>query len=200
MLNNFLRQVLISVRKPTYARRALIGCLRRSPPRIQMPAPQFEPDQRLWLLHTPSTSYAVRLDEDDNLRHVHWGTALTLAQARELAERTPPAGSSFDTAGGPEELAAEGGARFGVPGLQVRFADGTRGVEWRCTGHDADGGHLRIHLEDRHYPLRVTLHYRVHEDSDVIERWTTVENRDPREAIAVQRCDSAAWTLPPGED
>jgi alpha-galactosidase len=161
-----------------------------------MPDPQFRPDQRLWLLRTPSTSYAVRLDGDDNLRHVHWGAALTLAQASELAERTPPAGSSFDTGGGPEELAAEGGARFGVPGLQVRFADGTRGVEWRYAGHDAERGHLRIRLEDRHYPLRVTLHYRVHDDSDVIERWTTVENRDPHEAITVQRCDSAAWTLP----
>jgi alpha-galactosidase len=161
-----------------------------------MPDLQFEPDQRLWLLRTPSTSYAVRLDENDNPRHVHWGAALTLAQARELAERTPPGGSSFDTAGGPEELAVEGGARFGAAGLQVRFADGTRGVQWRYAGHDTDEGHLRIHLDDRHYPLRVTLHYRVHEDSDVIERWTSVENRDPREPITVQRCDSATWTLP----
>ncbi|GIM97492.1 alpha-galactosidase [Paractinoplanes toevensis] len=161
-----------------------------------MPDLQFEPDQRLWLLRTPSTSYAVRLDENDNPRHVHWGAALTLAQARELAERTPAAGSSFDTAGGPEELAVEGGARFGAAGLQLRFADGTRGVEWRYAGHDTGEGHLRVHLDDRHYPLRVTLHYRLHDDSDVIERWTTVENRDPREPIMVQRCDSAAWTLP----
>jgi alpha-galactosidase len=156
----------------------------------------FLPEQRLWLLSTPTTSYAVRLDENDNVRHVHWGAALTPAQASELAGRTPPGGSSFDAAGGPEELAVEGGARFGAPGLQVRFADGTRGVEWRYAGHDSDEGHLRIHLDDRHYPLRVTLHYRVHDDSDVIERWTTVENRDPREPITVQRCDSASWSLP----
>ena len=161
-----------------------------------MPDPQFVPHQRLWLLRTPSTSYAVRLDENDNLRHVQWGSPLTPDQAGELAERTPPAGSSFDTAGGAEELATDAGARFGPPGLQVRFADGTRGVEWRYAGHDAEGGHLRIHLDDRHYPLRVTLHYRVHEDTDVIERWTTVENRDTRQPITVQRCDSAAWTLP----
>ncbi|GAA0553627.1 alpha-galactosidase [Paractinoplanes ferrugineus] len=159
-----------------------------------MPDLHFEPDQRLWLLHTPSTSYAVRLDDDDNVRHLHWGAPLTPAQARELAARTPPAGSSFDTVGGPEELAVEGGARFGPAGLRVRFADGSRGVEWRYAGHDTDAGHLRIHLDDRHYPLRVTLHYRVHDDSDVIERWTTVENRG--EKITVQRADSAAWTLP----
>ncbi|GAA2511242.1 alpha-galactosidase [Winogradskya humida] len=163
-----------------------------------MPDVQYDPDQRLWLLNTPSTSYAVRLDDNDDPRHVHWGTTLTLAQAKELAARTSPAGSSFDTAGGPEELPVEGGARFGVAGLQVRFIDGTRGVEWRYAGHDAEDGHLSIHLDDRHYPLRVTLHYRVHEDSDVIERWTTVENRDPHDLITVQRADSAAWTLPSG--
>ncbi|MEU4243587.1 alpha-galactosidase [Actinoplanes sp. NPDC026619] len=161
-----------------------------------MPDLLYQPDQRLWLLRTPSTAYAVRLDEDDNVRHVHWGAALTLAQATELAARPTAAGSSFDSAGGAEELTAEGGARFGAPGLQVRFADGGRGVEWRYAGHDAGEGHLRIHLDDRHYPLRVTLHYRVHDDSDVIERWTTVENRGDREPITVQRCDSAAWSLP----
>ena len=160
-----------------------------------MPHLQYEPSQRLWLLRTPATSYAVRLDEDDNVRHVHWGAALTTAQATALAARIPPAGSSFDATGA-EELAVEGGARFGPAGLQVRFADGTRGAEWRYAGHDADEGHLRIHLDDRHYPLRVTLHYRVHDDSDVIERWTTVENRDERLPITVQRCDSASWTLP----
>ncbi|GAA2713879.1 alpha-galactosidase [Actinoplanes palleronii] len=161
-----------------------------------MPDLQFQPDQRLWLLHTPSTSYAIRLDENDVVQHVHWGARLSPAQARELAERRPAAGSSFDDAGGVPELAAEGGARFGPAGLQVRFADGSRGVEWRYAGHDTDQGHLRIHLHDRHYPLRVTLHYRVHQDSDVIERWTSVENRDDQLPITVSRCDSAAWTLP----
>lgn len=161
-----------------------------------MPLPLFEPDQRLWLLHTPATSYAIRLDQDDTVRHVHWGAPLTLEQATALAERGTPPGSSFDTAGGPEELTVEGGARFGPAGLQVRFADGTHAVEWRYAGHDAEDGELRVHLDDRHYPLRVTLHYRTHPDSDVIERWTTVENRDERLPITVQRCDSAAWTLP----
>ncbi|BAL88210.1 putative alpha-galactosidase [Actinoplanes missouriensis 431] len=154
-----------------------------------MPDLRYVPEQRLWLLHTPSTSYAVALDDDDNVRHLHWGARLTTPAIRE-----PAAGSSFDTAGGPRELDAEGGARFGPAGLQVRFADGSRGVEWRYAGHDIDAGHLRIHLDDRHHPLRVTLHYRVYDDTDVIERWTTVTNSG--EPITVQRCDSASWTLP----
>ena len=153
----------------------------------------YEPHERLWLLRTPTTSYALRLDEDDNPRHVHWGAPLTATQLRAPDGK---AASSFDSTVESEELAAEGGARFGPPGLQVRFADGTRGVEWRYAGHDAEDGHLRVHLDDRRHPMRLTLHYRVHSDSDVIERWTTVENRDERLPIIVRRFDSAAWNLP----
>jgi len=165
-----------------------------------MPEVLFEPRHRLWLLRAPSASYAIRLDEDDRVRHVHWGPVVTLAQAVELAQRTPPTGSSFDAVAGAEELAVEGGARFGPAGLQVRFADGTRGIEWRYAGHDVDGGHLHLRMDDRALPIRVNLHYRVHPDSDVIERWTTVENRDERLPVTVLRFDSAAWTLPQRRD
>ncbi|GAA4586788.1 alpha-galactosidase [Planotetraspora phitsanulokensis] len=161
-----------------------------------MPSVLFHPDHRLWLLRGPTSAYAIRLAEDDSVRHVHWGAALTLDQAAELPERVSPAASSFESVAGVDELAVEGGARFGPPSLLVRFADGTRGVEWRYTGHDVDGGHLRIHLRDRHYPLHVTLNYRVHDDSDVIERWTNVENRDETAPVTVLRCDSAAWAAP----
>ncbi|WP_422771108.1 alpha-galactosidase [Plantactinospora sp. WMMC1484] len=157
---------------------------------------QFDPDHRLWLLTGPTTAYALRVAEDGGLRHVHWGAVLTLAQAVRLAEQPSPAASSFEAIAGVDELAVEGGPRFGPASLLVRFADGTRGVEWRYDGHDADAGHLRVHLRDRHYPLHVTMHYRLHPDSDVLERWTTVENRDDRRPVTVLRCDSAAWTVP----
>ncbi|SCG77018.1 alpha-galactosidase [Micromonospora inositola] len=161
-----------------------------------MPPVLFDPDHRLWLLCGPTTAYAIRLAEDDSVRNVHWGAMLTLAEAVKVAERISPAASSFEAVAAVDELAVEGGARFGPPSLLVRFADGTRGVQWRYAGHDIDGGHLRIRLHDRHYPLRLTLHYRVCADSDVIERWTTVENHDDRTPITVLRCDSAAWAAP----
>ena len=171
-----------------------------------MPAVSFEPRLRLWLLTGATTAYAIRLgrrDGDDSVSHVHWGAPLTLDQAVDLAERaaaTPsPSASSFEAAEGSDELPAEGGASFGPAALQVRFADGTRAVEWRCTGHEDDDGHLRIHLSDRHYPLNVTLHYRMVPGTDVLERWTTVTNRGDT-PITVLRCDSAAWTAPARDD
>lgn len=45
----------------------------------------------------------------------------------------------------------------------------------------------------------MALHYRVHDDSDVIERWTVLRN-DGDAPVALQRADSAAWTLPFRED
>ncbi|MEV6841906.1 alpha-galactosidase [Actinoplanes sp. NPDC051411] len=165
-----------------------------------MPAAvEFEPHRRLWLLTGPSTSYAVRLAADDGVRHVHWGEPVTLDQAAELAdrdERTPhPAASSFEHGVGPEELPVEGGPRFGPAALRVRFADGTRAVEWRHTGARVEAESLRIDLADRHYPLAVALHYRL--AGDVLERWTEVTNHGTT-PIAVLRCDSAAWTVPAG--
>ncbi len=157
----------------------------------------FDAGSRTWLLSTPSSSYALRLDDDDTPRHVHWGQPLTLAAARELALPSPPLVSSFDGAtDGDVELSVEGGAVFGVAGLAVRYADGSGGVEWRYLEHAIDGGRLEISFADRHYPLRITLHYRVFDDSDVIERWITLRHTGTEDAIELRRCDSGQFTLP----
>ncbi|WP_055482638.1 alpha-galactosidase [Sphaerimonospora mesophila] len=141
----------------------------------------------LWLLTTPTCGYAVRLGPDDAPCCAHWGPRLTPDQARAL----PP---------GRAELPVEGGGRFGVAGLQVRYGDAVRGVEWRHLGDHIDsghdGGHLTIRMADRHYPLEIDLHYRVRPGDDAIERWTCLRNTGD-EPITILRCDSAAWTVPP---
>ena len=163
----------------------------------------YEPRPRLWLLSGVSTSYAVRLDAGDCLRHVHWGARVTLDEAvalAEQAERIPdPAASSFEQEPGADELPVEGGARFGPAALQLRWADLSRGIEWKYLGYEivADG-HLRVDLADRHYPLTVKLHYRIPAGSDVVERWTEVTNIG-HEVITLERCDSAAWTVATGQ-
>jgi alpha-galactosidase len=165
----------------------------------------FSPDNRTWLLATPHTSYGLRLDATDAPCHVYWGEPLTLAQVEGLPLDTP----GIDSFGGrrvPEELAVDGGARYGVPGLQIRFADGTRALEWAYEGHEitarAEGVALELRMRDRHYPLAISLHYRVHHDSDVMERHVTLRHTgEPGTGdIEVLRLDSAGWTLPERED
>ncbi|GGV28835.1 alpha-galactosidase [Streptomyces longisporoflavus] len=170
-----------------------------------MPVISFAPETGVWLLRTPHTSYALWIDETGAPCHLAWGPRLTLDEAQELAIAPPPPLSSFE--GRPpvgEELPVDGGARYGTPSLQVRFADGTRAFEWEAAGHrvhePAPGStELALEFRDRHYPLQVTLHYRVHDDSDVIERWTVLRNtgEDP---VTLLRADSAAWTLPARDD
>ncbi|WP_410624181.1 alpha-galactosidase [Amycolatopsis sp. cmx-8-4] len=155
---------------------------------------EHDPAHRLWLLRTPESSYAFRLDADDRPRHVHWGPPLTLAQATQVAERRNPAESSFDEPGDERlELPAEGGAFFGVAALAVRFEDGTSALEWRYAGHSSTEDSLDVRLADRHYPLELSLHYRVR--GEILERWTTLRTTGDAE-IALLRTDSASWTLP----
>jgi alpha-galactosidase len=157
---------------------------------------EYHSGSRTWLLSTVSTGYALRLD-GDTLRHAYWGPSLTLAQAAAvpLGPRLTPAqfeGGVYDV----EELPVDGGARFGVPSLRVRFADGTRALELAYADHEAGDGRLDVRLRDRHYPLEVTLHYRVRPETDVIERWTTVRNAGDVDPVEVLRADSANWPVP----
>jgi alpha-galactosidase len=174
----------------------------------------FSPGTRTWLLRTPNSSYGLQLDDADAPCHLHWGAPLGLEQVEALPG-TYPLGrtDSFTGRRVPEELAVDGGARYGVPGLQVRFADGTRALEWAYLGHeiseDERGASLTLRMRDRHYPLAITLHYRVHHGSDVIERGLTLDHLgsagDEADAdgcgpIEVLRADSAGWALPERAD
>jgi alpha-galactosidase len=149
-------------------------------------------DRRLWLLRTPATSYAFSLDAHDRPQHVHWGAPLSAEQVLTVRPLPPRDGSSFQTWGYGELV----GPGFGTPSLQLRYADGGSGMEWRHLGHEIDGGHLTVRFADRHHPLEITLHYRVRDDTDVIERWTVLRHTGGRDPIELERCDSAAWTLP----
>lgn len=161
----------------------------------------FSPDTGIWLLTTPRTSYALRVDETGAPCHLAWGPRLTLPEAEGLLPPAGPAGDSFE--GRPavgEELPVDGGTRFGPPSLQVRHADGSRAFEWEPVGHrvhePAPGSaELVLEFRDRLYPLHVALHYRVREDTDVIERRTVLRNAGDRR-VELLRADSAAWTLP----
>lgn len=165
-----------------------------------LPPVTFDPELGLAVLRTPNSRYAVRVGADGSPRHLYWGRPLDDAALARLPNPVSPAASSFEADAAADELAPQSGARFGPAGLQVRFADGTRGVQWRFAGATVDGGELRLRLDDRRRPLRTELCYRVRPDSDVVERWTelthTAPDADPERPVTVERLDSASWTAP----
>ncbi|UUU29227.1 alpha-galactosidase [Streptomyces sp. CA-210063] len=149
---------------------------------------------RTWLLTGPRSSYALRLTENDELLHLHWGPRIALADAEELAGRQQLPYWPFEApVDGHEEYPVEGGPRFTRPALSVR-TDERRGTEWTFQEYEADGDELRLRFTDD--GLGITLHYRMRDD--VIERWVTLANEGP--AVELLRADSATWTLPRREE
>lgn len=101
----------------------------------------------------------------------------------------------------PEEYPGYRGIKFIDPCLKVTFADGVRNVVLCLDSTEVVQGEipeLRLYLCDAHYPLRVTLHYRVHRFHDLIERYVTATNLGET-PIMLERIWSAQWHMPPGD-
>ncbi|MBT2530353.1 alpha-galactosidase [Streptomyces sp. ISL-99] len=153
---------------------------------------------RTWLLSGAAGSYALHLTGHDELVHLHWGPRISLAAAESLAAEPPPPYWPFESQlDGREEYPVEGGPRFVRPALSVRTPV-VRGTEWRYSEAATAGDELRLRFTDPVHHLGLTLHYRMREDSDVVERWATVAHEGPADAPALEllRADAAAWTLP----
>ncbi|MFJ2377305.1 alpha-galactosidase [Streptomyces sp. NPDC087769] len=152
---------------------------------------------RTWLLTGASSSYALRLTEQDELVHLHWGPRITLAAAEALAAAPELDFRAFEShLDGREEYPVEGGPRFVRPALSVRTPQ-VRGTEWAFDAAEADGDELRIGFTDSVHRLALTLHYRMGDDSDVVERWATVAHAGPDgPPLELLRADAAAWSLP----
>ncbi|MFC9325731.1 alpha-galactosidase [Kitasatospora sp. NPDC057015] len=160
-----------------------------------MTAVHHDSAARLWMLSTPGSSYVVRLDDEGRLRHLHWGARLTPEQAAALPHLLDVA-TNFDGELA-EEYPGEGGARFGVPALRLRYADGTRTTQWDHTGHTVDGGLLTLAFRERLSPLELRLHYRVHDDCEAVERWAELHHGGGADdTVRVQQLAAARWTLP----
>ncbi|MFR9787779.1 alpha-galactosidase [Streptomyces sp. MB22_4] len=179
-------------------------------------------DGRTWLLSGPTSGYALRLTDADELVHLHWGPRITLADAEALAARPLPAYRPFESPlDGREEYPVDGGPRFVRPALSVRTGE-RRGTQWRFASYDTScadshglacdtpggtacdasregggegqGDELRLRFEDG--GLAITLHYRMR--GDVLERWVSLRNGGDA-SVELLRADAATWTLPDRE-
>ncbi|MFS7877189.1 alpha-galactosidase [Streptomyces asiaticus] len=157
---------------------------------------------RLWVLSGRHSSYALHLTDRDELLHLHWGPRIAPEDAEALAAEPGPPDWPFESPlDGREEYPVEGGRRFVRPALSA-YAGGVRGTEWRFAGgtvlDPGTGEELRLGFHDPLHHLDITLHYRMRDDGDVIERWTTLTHTGTggEEPVELLRADSAAWSLP----
>ncbi|MFV0137939.1 alpha-galactosidase [Streptomyces sp. HMX87] len=152
------------------------------------------------LLRTPHVAYVFRVDRAaGTVRHVHWGDPLPLVDAASLPTWSEHDNSFAGRWDGTEEYPVDGGARFGMPAFEVRFADGSSPVEAAVQdvvvlGHD----HVAVHMRDRTRPLAWRLHYRVPAGGDVVERWVEfLHTGTPDDGdVLLVRPASAHWPQP----
>lgn len=150
----------------------------------------------LWILETNQTAYAFGLDSDGRLVNCYWGERL-LSIDDYPQPALPSRWSSFNDAGqlAREEYPAETGLKYIEPCFKASYADGIRDTVLRFEKAEQEGDLLCINLYDSLESLRIILHYQIHAEYDLLERWTEVIN-DGKTAMTLERILSAQWHLP----
>ena len=159
--------------------------------------------ERGWVLETNTMGYAFGINDAGRLTHRYWGARLPYLEDYPGASN-PAEYASFDGASHltREEYPGSASRNYTDPCLKVTFADGVRDLVLRLdTVEQLEDGQyeLRLHLRDAVYPLTVTLHYRVHPDYDLLERWVTLTNQG-KDPILLERVFSSQWHFPQGTE
>ncbi|CAN5709846.1 alpha-galactosidase [soil metagenome] len=162
----------------------------------------FDEQRRRWALQGDNITYGMELDEKDRLRHVYFGGLLP------RTEDFPDVSgyySPFEHPDGPGlrfEYPAWGSLYYREPCLKATFADGVRDTRLVYHEHHIEEDEvpeLIVVLRDRHYPLRVSLHYRLFEEQNLVERYAVVTN-EGEAPITLEEVLSAVWHVPRGYD
>lgn len=158
--------------------------------------------EKIFLLQGEQTTYAMTVNEDGYVCHLHWGGKVEqlcdLPTLDELTHRRSMIGRHMKQ----EELLEYrpfGGQSVAEPSLKITFPDGTRNLFLIYQSHEIQGEELRIVTKDPQFPVQVTLHYQVCPEFDVITRWASVENLG-QENYMLEMAASANWTLPIRKD
>lgn len=149
----------------------------------------------LFVLNTKSTTYAFFLDEDGILVHLYWGKKISRAEDFDTSTMIGEQGYHPNIDKKREECSSYGMMRYKETSLKVTFEDGVRDFRYQVKSWENNGNHLQIVMEDIHYPVSVVLHYLVHEEQNIIEKWREIKNTG-EEAVQVERFYSGEYTLP----
>lgn len=152
-------------------------------------------EKQLFGLQTKSSLYVLGVDQLGLVRHVYWGERL---ESLEYFEMNPIHGITSNERPidmTPEEYPVFGGLRYKEHCLKVNFSDMTRELVYRYAGFTANDETLVIHLEDVYYDFKIDLHYVVHEEYDLLERFVRIKN-DSTDVVEVEKIHSAQFHVP----
>jgi alpha-galactosidase len=155
-----------------------------------------------WILETEHTGYVFGINPQGILAHGYWGKRLP-----NLTDYpSPPVmdkWASFNDAVHltPEEYPTICGMKFTQPAIAMCFSDGVRDFRIKFESSEqisGDNPEICLNFCEEQYPVRLSLHYRLYEAEDLIERWVSVTNLGV-EPIEVSRIFSACWNFPSGD-
>ena len=151
--------------------------------------------QNVFGIMTKKTSYIFGVDNNGLLRHLYWGKRINnindfvMDELVEVSTNDPV----FEIT--KEEFPVYGGLRYKEVCLKAEFYDKGREIVYKYLGYDILENELIIKLVDDYYKLNINLHYKVYEEYDLIERWTTLENNSEHD-IKIERLYSAQFHIP----
>lgn len=153
----------------------------------------FQKDH-IFILETPNTHYVLGVDRHGYNHHLHWGRKCEV-QDYCIAEISDENSNNTMLDEFEQEYTVFGATMYRECALKARFADGCRELALQYNGCDVQANALHLHFSDNYYPLEITLHYQIYDDTDIITRWTTLKNTGS-DSIILEKIFSAEFSLP----
>jgi alpha-galactosidase len=145
-----------------------------------------------------SVTYAFGVNERGDLQPLYWGGHLGAHDSIPAAHSFPEM-ASFDSPATttPQEYAGWGAGLFTEPALKVTFADGNRDLVLHFVKVvSSNPNSAEVLLKDISREIYVTLRYSMDQESGILARSTSIENRE-KQPIMIEQAAFAQWTLPP---
>ncbi|MGA8728872.1 MAG: alpha-galactosidase [Terracidiphilus sp.] len=160
-------------------------------------AATFDPSTKVFRLDGGGATYVFGVNERGELQQLYWGGEL--ASTDRFPQAVPmPAWASFDSSytNTPQEYAGWGAGLFLEPALKITFADGNRDLVLHYDSHTITANGVDVVLKDIKRNILVTLHYAIDQDTGILSRSATIENREAQ-PVTIEQAAAAAWALPP---
>lgn len=160
---------------------------------------QAQNDARIFRLDGGEVTYVFGVNDHKELQAIYWGHRLSASQQFPSPRRGHEV-ASFDgpVTVTPHEYIGWGGALYVEPDLKVTFPDGNRDLVLEYVSSETKPHEIDIRMKDIERPVFVTLHYIMDEETGVLAREATIENRTDG-PISLEEVQSATWNLPRGD-
>jgi len=152
-------------------------------------------DKRIFALQSLNTSYIFGIDNEGLVRHLYWGNRVDEIKDFDMPVLVEVSTNDPVFEITPEEFPVFGSLRYKEHCLKVDFSDGTREIVYKYVGYSILENELIINLKDTYYDFEINLHYLVHEEFDLIERWVTLKNNS-NEVIKIDKIHSGQFHIP----